>query len=258
MRTSLFIYESNKEKIAAVELEEDTSQWPRQVLVELYRVLPDTADYSPEVKFMQIDEEQGFGIGVVILSSTTNSALGTSEVLSPRKALVPIVIKNHALCSLDLLMSAKGKLLPLTEDRLREALYRPETFDLITSDWDDTSLWQMFFPPGRSDGSFGSGSTQNPGGFMVGGMGKTSSAKFELLEALGGTIFEQDVDAVTAALSDPAFFKVAAENKTFLGALHHLAELKSVSTRTTRRRSTRSTRARSCSSASIPARASTA
>lgn len=220
MSTSLFISEGNKEKIAAVELEEDTTQWPRQVLVELYRALPDTTDYSPEVKFLRIDEEQGFGIGVVVLSSATTSALAATELSSARKALIPIIIKNHGLCPLDLLMTAKGKLLPLTEERLREALYRPETFDLMTQDWDDTQLWGMFFPPGRNDVSFGAGAGMNPGG-----MGAGMKVGYELLESLSGTVFEQDIDQLTHTMQEPSLVKAASANPTFLGALKKLSSL---------------------------------
>lgn len=220
----LFKYEE-KSKIAAVELEEDTTQWPRQVLVELYRTLPDTADYSPEVKFLQLDEEQGFGLGVVILSGATNSALAAQAATSAKKALVPVVIKNHSLCPMDLLMTAKGKMLPLTAERLREALYRPETFDLLTQDWDDTQLWSMFYPPGRGDNAFGSGTANNASTFLQGsGMGKSAGASFELLEALSGTIFEHDVNAITKAMHEPSMFKAASKNSTFLAAMKRLSE----------------------------------
>lgn len=155
----------DRPKLAALEVDENSEMWPRQILSELYKQLPDIADYSPEVFFQQTDPEQGYALGGVILSNTTDSALAVARPsTNPPKAVVPVIIKSHKLLPLDLIVLRNGKMAPLTAERLREALFRPDTFEMVTHDHGDASLWNMFYPPGRSDNQYGGGMTQNFGG----------------------------------------------------------------------------------------------
>lgn len=221
------------EKSAAVELEEDPTAWPRQVLTELYRAVPEISDYLPEVNFLKVDEEKGYGLGVVVVSSSTNTALSSETAGAPagRKALIPVIVKGHKLLSLDILMSPSGKMTPLTAERLSEALFRPENFDLMSEDFGDTSLWNMFHPPGRGDSSYGSGVSQGLGGTsgsvsVYSGPGmKLSSAEFEMLLSLSGTLLEPDVTKIAEQMeSTPGLLKAASRNPNFLGALKLLAD----------------------------------
>lgn len=219
-------------KRAAVELEEDPTAWPRQVLTELYRALPEITDYIPEVSFLKVDEEQGYGLGVVVVSSSTNSALSQqgSGGASGRKALIPVIVKNHSLLPLDMLLSGKGRFVPLTVDRLREALFRPENFDLLSDEMNDASLWNMFHPPGRGDSSFGSGVSQGLGGTsgavsVITGPGMKLSSDYALLSALAGTYLEPDITDFAARIeTTPGLMKAASQNPSFLHALRLLAE----------------------------------
>lgn len=212
-----------KVKAASVELEEDATQWPRQVLTELFRALPEISEYTPEVKFIKNNEEQGYAIGVVVITNGTNSALAaTSTGNDAPKALVPLVIKNGKLSPLDTLMASSGKMYPLTVDRLREVLYRPETFDLITDDWGDAGLWQLFAPPGQGLGG------QNPAGAQVlMGPGMKQAA---LLDAIDGTILDVDVQGLARELAeDNVLAKAAALNPAMRDVLLQLAEVSTVS-----------------------------
>jgi hypothetical protein len=208
------------EKTASVELEEDATQWPRQVLTELFRVLPEISEYTPDVKFLKTNEEQGYAIGVVVVTNNTNSALAseTAGVQAP-KALIPVVIKNGKLSPLDTLMTSSGKMFPLTVDRLREALYRPESFDLITDDWGDAGLWQMFAPPGRD---FGTGGSGGPGGAQI--MMGPGMKQASLLQRIQHTVLEPDLAAFTQRLADDEVLaKTAAGNPAMLESLETLA-----------------------------------
>jgi hypothetical protein len=221
------------EKSATVELEEDPTAWPRQVLTELYRAVPEISDYLPEVNFLKVDEEKGFGLGVVVVSSSTSTALSSEVAGAPagRKALIPVIVKGHKLLPLDILMSPSGKMTPLTAQRLSEALFRPENFDLMSEDFGDTSLWNMFHPPGRGDSTYGSGVSQGLGGTagsvsVYSGPGmKLSSAGFEMLLALSGTLLESDVTKIAEQMeTTPGLLKAASQNPNFLGALKLLAD----------------------------------
>ena len=146
-------------KVAAVPLDEDPTKWSSQILRELYRTIPESSEYSPQVVMLREDPEQGFALGVVVISGQTDSALSAAGNDQPtsKRAMIPVIIKNNELCPLDLVMTADQKMLPLTGGRLREALFRPNTFDMMTDDSSDQSLYALFYPPGRASNSPSSG-----------------------------------------------------------------------------------------------------
>ncbi len=223
----------SKPKTASVQLDEDPQSWARTVLTELYRTVPETSDYTPEVMFLKTDEEQGFALGIIVITNATDSALSASRSGggSSQKALVPVVVKNHRLMPLDLLMTRTGKMYPLNAKRLREALFRPETFEMLTEDWGDTTLYNMFYPPGRSDNEFGAGMSQGSGGgtagavtFVQGPGMKMSSENYEMLQSVLPTLRRQDLDDLAEKLSSiPGLMKAAAVNPAMLGALRLLS-----------------------------------
>lgn len=217
-------------KVAAVPLDEDPSKWSSQILQELFRQSPDTSEYNPQVVMLRQDPEQGFALGVIVISGQTDSSLSNAGNQQPtsKKALVPVIVKNSELCPLDLIMTQDRKLYPLTGVRLREALFRPNTFDMMTDDQGDQSLYSMFYPPGRSGNSPGSGFGGAAGdgvGYVYGPGMKTAAKtamKDSLLMAVAPTLSQHDLDALSS--------KVAAEvpdltsNPALLAVLEGLAQ----------------------------------
>lgn len=223
----LFVKENlTYSKTASAELEEDATQWPRQVLTELFRVLPEISEYTPDVRFIKSNEEQGYAVGVVVVTNTTNSALASQNAgaTSQPKALIPIIVKNGRLSPLDTLMASSGRMYPLTVERLREVLYRPESFELVTDDWGDSALWQLFAPPGAGglgQGAGGGGMGGGGGVQYLMGPGMKSASMIDLIE---GTVLEPDLEAFTARYNeDPVLLKVASQNPEVLKVLQKLA-----------------------------------
>lgn len=223
-----------RSKSAGIEVDENSEMWSRQVLSELYRQVPEVADYTPTVSFMKMDAEQGYALGTVILANSTDSALAITRMgNAPRKALIPILIKNHTLSPLDLLMTAKGKMMPLSGARLREALFRPETFEMVTEDYGDSSLWNMLYPPGRSDNTYGAGISQGVDGGTAGavtlisgpGMKLSSSRRFEMLQdVVGPSLIRNDLEKLVDRLDGDEGLKSAAVTSDVMGhALRLLA-----------------------------------
>lgn len=243
--TDLFIEKPvltfERPKRAGIEVDENPQTWSRQVLSELYRQVPDIAEYTPTVMFMKVDEEQGYALGAVIIANVTDSALATTQVTgASKKALIPIVIKNHKLAPMDIILTPSGKMYPLTGARLRQTLFRPDTFDMVTEDYADSSLWNMFYPPGRSDNTYGAGISQGVDGgtagavtFINGPGMKLSGARFEMLEGIvGPSLLGPDLDRLVDLLdSDAELKKVAFASDTMSAALQILASFEGTAVR---------------------------
>lgn len=219
-------------KVAAVPLDEDPSKWSPQILQELYRSVPEASEYNPQVLMLRQDDEQGFALGVIVISGQTDSALSMAgnEQPTSKRALIPLVIKNNELCPLDIVMTADRKMYPLNGTRLREALFRPNTFDMMTDDSGDQSLYSMFYPPGRASNSpssgFSSGAGDNVGYIMGPGM-KTSSAqamKESILQQVLPTLSQIDLDALSEKVAALGLEVQLRENPAFLAVMAKLSE----------------------------------
>jgi hypothetical protein len=216
-------------KVAGTPLDEDSAKWSSQILQELFRQVPEASEYTPKVIMMRQDPEQGFAIGVIVVSGQTDSAL-SSSVANPnsKKALIPVVIKNNELCPLDLVLSEDRKLYPLNGHRLRETLFRPNTFDMMTNDEGDGSLYSMFYPPGRSSNSPGSGFGNNAGGdgsYVMGpGMKMAQVVQNGLLSAIATTLSQHDLDGLEAKIASEGVQDQLSLNPSFLTAVSYLTQ----------------------------------
>jgi hypothetical protein len=214
-------------KTAGAKLDEDSSNWPSQILTELYRVLPSIAEYTPQVQFFKIDQERGAALGVIRVVKSTDSAMAAiraNDVNIPR-LMIPLIINDYELSPLDTIIKPSGVMTPLTETRLREALFRPETADLLTTDFGDTSLFGMLYPPGRADNTFGSGFSSGASGAqtMYGPGMKMSSEAFPLLSEIGASIHGADIEMLVRSIeTQPGLLEKVSENMHFLAALQVL------------------------------------
>jgi hypothetical protein len=164
------------EKVAAeVRLPDDPNQWPNEILQELYKQVPYISDFDPKVIMDRVDGERGFGFGHVEVRNKTeapNSATPEAmEAAGIREARIPIIIKEGKLYPLDLLVTADSKVMPLTENRIRQALFRPQVFDITSKTPGDQSMIGQLYPPHRSNFGYGGA------GVAMGaeGMGKTGA-----------------------------------------------------------------------------------
>lgn len=161
---------------AQTQLPEDPNTWPHEILQELYKQAPYIADFSPHVVMEKVDGEQGYGLGHVEIGNQTEiQSAATPEAMSAaglRKVRVPVVIKDGMLAPFDLLVTDDSKVLPLTETRLRAAIFRPQAFDVTSRTPGDQSMIGQLYPPYRQSMGFGGG-----GGMTTSmGMGKEGSA----------------------------------------------------------------------------------
>jgi hypothetical protein len=184
MMQPLFIQpEVEFEKTAGeVDLSEDPNQWPQEVLQELYQQVPYIADFQPHVTMEKVDSERGYGLGQVELTNKTEAQDSADpDMLAAagmRSVRIPVVIKERKLSPFDLLVSDQSKVLPLTENRLRQSLFRPQSFDVTSQTPGDQSMIGQLYPPYRQNYGFGGGGMTVG---MGGGMGKQSSVLEEFL-----------------------------------------------------------------------------
>lgn len=220
----------SKEKRANIELGEDQNQWSRKVLTELYRAVPEAGKYAPQVRFLRVDEEQGMALGVVVLDGTTDTAISATssspEAKTPNAVYIPVIVKHYVMSPLDVMFVSGGRVMALNNDRLREALFRPQPLDLLTDDWGDTSILGFFNLPGRSDIYPNSGYAPgvDSGPTMLFGPGiKTAAADFPLLSAIGPSILSADIQKLASKMETPALLEAAKGNHTFLAGLAKIA-----------------------------------
>ena len=170
-------------KLAAeVELPEDPNSWPKEVLDELYKQVPYISDFQPHVQMDKVDAERAYGLGHIDVSNQSEAQQGTDpaqmQAAGIRRVRIPIVIKDGRLSPFDLLLTDTSKLIPLTESRLRQSLFRPQAFDVTSMTPGDQSLIGQFYPPFRQNYGFAGGGMTVPSGD---GMGKVGEASKEAL-----------------------------------------------------------------------------
>jgi hypothetical protein len=169
------------EKTAAeVMLPEDANEWPNELMQELFKQCPFIADFEPHVVMDRVDAERGYGFGHVEIQNKTEIQHGAppdaTAAAGIKNARIPIVIKDLRLQPLDLLVTDDSKVLPMTEPRLRQAIFRPQAFDITGRGPGDMSMIGQLYPPYRQNYGFGGG-----GASMSVGMGKEGEAKKEAL-----------------------------------------------------------------------------
>lgn len=166
------------EKVGATEsmLPDDPNAWPEEIIQEAYRTCPFVSDFEMQVTMDRVDGEKGYGFGHIELSNKTEIQHGAppdaTQAAGIKNARIPIVIKDMRLQPLDLIVTDDAKVLPLTEPRLRQAIFRPQAFDITGRGPGDVSMIGQLYPPYRQNYGFGGG-----GATMNVGMGKEGSKK---------------------------------------------------------------------------------
>jgi hypothetical protein len=170
------------EKTAAeTALPEDPNQWIDAVLQELYKQVPYLADFDMHVNMETVDGERGYGLGHVEVTNKTEAPMTSPpeqlKAAGIRTARIPVIIKDGKLSPFDVVLTDDARALPLTEGRLRQAMFRPQNFDVTSKTPGDQSMIGQLYPPYRQNYGFGGG------GVSAGaGMGGKTASKVASLE----------------------------------------------------------------------------
>ena len=193
-------------KMAGTRMPEDPNAWPQEVLQQLFKEVPYMSDFSPHVTMDKVDGEKGYAFGYVTVMHQTETQSGANpdamESAGLRQVRVPVLIKDGELYPLDLLVTDDAKVVPLTESRLREAVFRPQAFDVTAKTPGDQSMIGQLYPPYRQNYGFGGG-----GVAMGVGMGKEGSS----LEAF---LTEGTEDKLAQAPAAPVSYRQKVAKRT--------------------------------------------
>lgn len=210
------------EKVAAeYTLPEDPNAWQNEILQEVFKQVPYIADFEPNVVMDKVDAERGYGFGHVEVSNKTEIQPGASvaglEAAGIKHVKIPIVVKNGKLQPFDIMVNEANEVLPLTEHRLRSAIFRPQAFDITGRSPGDQSMVGQLYPPFRQNFGFGGG-----GQTMSAGMGKEGSEKKEKkkLKGLGWRHAGALAGAGVGAISPIPFGTLAGGIGGYLGGKH--------------------------------------
>ncbi len=202
MNQSLFV-EPVIEKIGMeARLSDNADMWTQEVLQELFKQRPFVGQYDVIPVMKAVEDERGYGLGHFIVKNKTgrlNTDAGRqlASMAGVRVVKVPFVIKEQRLKELDVFIDSRGRPQPLTEKRLREALFRGDLFDAYAPRPSPVNLiGDQFVPPNRSERL-----TAGRGTVIEQGEVKTGAAKPLLLEALQSSMLQSDVDAMTNAMN---------------------------------------------------------
>lgn len=194
-----------------IKLSDNVDNWQREVSSEIFKYLPFLSDYTVNVLIQRANPERGYAYGS---AQVTNKSEGL-ETGQATPVVIPIIIVDRMLKPLDVFFSG-DQAFPLNEERVRECLFDPRTFELSDRKPTDQGMVDNLYPPIRTNYGQGSGVTT---GAAAGGAGFGKFAS--LAEAIAPTLSDDDVHGfvdrlandpqlTTAIELNPAFAKAAA------------------------------------------------
>jgi hypothetical protein len=178
-----------EKKAVEMRLPEDPNRWGMEILQELYKQCPYISDFEPHVEMDRADGEKGYGFGHISITNQTEAPAGSSpdqlQAAGVRNVRVPVIVREGMLQPLDLLVTDDSKIIPLTEGRLRQAIFRPQAFDVTARTPGDQSMIGQLYPPYRQNYGMGGGGIATSTG-----IGKQAAKRDTLLEKNAGAMEE--------------------------------------------------------------------
>lgn len=151
------LLEFEKVAVPFVRMTAAVDRWPEVLIASLQQQAPYLGDYQISAHIRHIDNAQGFGFGFMAVHPATERSLSVQANQRPVPALrVPFVVKDWQLLPFDLFMQ-QDTAWPMTEKRVREALFSPDTFDVPSKVPADSSIAKDLMPPASGGRSAGGG-----------------------------------------------------------------------------------------------------
>lgn len=212
-------------------LSDNSDTWVQEVMQELMKQHPYLGQFDVMPEMTQVEGDKGYGFGYFTVQSRTAApATPGGEALAQQAGVtsikIPIIIKENKLSTFDVFMSdgETKRSYPLTEDRVRQAMFRPQLFDTTGRPPGATSMSGQLYPPGRSHSGLATHASVNTPAMKLG----SAKPRF-LMEAIGDTINQSDIKRISNQLE--ANIKVAMAlkaNETTLPFMRYIASIKPI------------------------------
>lgn len=138
----------------AARVSEKPENWPQELTSEIMRQLPYLSDYDLNVNLQTVDPQRGFAFGYGDVSSKTERPEVEHAELGVPHIRIPLIIEDRAVRPFNVFLDGE-RVVPLTEDRVRQTLFNPQSFDLSSSAPRDPSLVESLMPPTRTGPGMG-------------------------------------------------------------------------------------------------------
>lgn len=208
-------------------LSDSADTWPQEVLQEAHKKHPYLGKFDVSPVMQEVDGERGFGLGFLTVRGRTNrpetpAGMAMAFQAGVKTCKIPIIITDSTLKELDVFIDSKGDPRPLSEARMREALFRPQLFDTTGKSPAATLIGEDMAPPGRGRPGTWPTEVSKP---------KTSSVKPEfLMSAIESTISQSDLDKVTTELNgNQKLASALLTNDATMPFMQHLAQVEPIS-----------------------------
>lgn len=180
MLENLFKDQEEYSQENGIEVPSDSSQWTQAVLQEAFNTVPIIANFKDsQVNFNKVDEEKGYAIGSITVRN------------EKAQVNIPVLIKNFVLAPLDVFIDNDGKFRPITEERLKVALFNPDiSAELVRPE--DQSIFGTMYPGTMGD------MVPPTGGSYSGN--RVALASNSILNSIISTIADSDRDKVASIL----------------------------------------------------------
>lgn len=141
------------------ELPQNMAEWEARIRDEWLKVAPYAWDYPTQIVLSELGKPgSGTGFGHILVTSKTAlpPGKGTGQMgasFGVRTAKIPIIIDEFRLAPLDMIKTEEGAVLPLNEQRLGQALFRPTAYDIPGKSEASEVFGNPVYPPHREKGA---------------------------------------------------------------------------------------------------------
>lgn len=204
MSEALFVTrrEEGPTKLAMeAKLSDNPDSWVEEVIQEAHKQHSYLGQHDVSVVMREVDGERAYGMGYILVRTKTerlNTPAGKqlADIEGAARIKIPIIIKEGKLKSLDVFLDGRGRPMPLTDRRVREALFRPNVFDSPGNPPTESMLLSPhLLPPDRAESQvLGRGAVSSDGV-------KMGSERLPLLAAIAPTITQEDKSRMEAELN---------------------------------------------------------
>jgi hypothetical protein len=185
----------------STKLSDDPNDWSSEILNQFYRQVPYAHQFDVMIDLSMMDKENRTSMGQIILTTKSVKPKEGEEtrenakiVRKVKRVRVPVIISHGELQPFDVFL-AKGRVYPLSERRVRRALFRPDLFDIITQPAKGTGFGTSMAPPYR---------------FGAGHQSWAVNPSIKISSAIMHTIRKSEVDDWERTLNNDVHLKEAA------------------------------------------------